>query len=329
MIKITIITGFLGSGKTTLVNQIIKENSDVRFGLIINEFGEVGVDSELVAKTDQEITEISNGCLCCVVRSDLTGAVQKMIDTGKVDHIIIETSGLAEPAPIAQTFIMDNLNNQVELDAIFCVIDADNFEDNIKHYNILKEQLQTSDVAIINKIDDNKIEFNNNLITFVTSQNPTISILKNNTHFDSKILLDFKETLEEKIVYIEGISEHSHHHDHDDHSEHDHHHHAHHDHSHEHNDFTEILFKTDKELDEGKLDQIFLKDLPKNIIRAKGFLHLKSKLFLFQMVGTHKKLTEYTPSPNSKFDFSYSYLIFIGKDIDKVDILAKMNTCIK
>jgi G3E family GTPase len=323
MINITIITGFLGSGKTTLVNKIIKENPKTKFGLIINEFGEVGVDSELVSTTDQEITEISNGCLCCVVRSDLIGAVDKMIKTGKVDHLIIETSGLAEPGPIAQTFIMENLGGKINLDGIFCVIDAENFDANIKDYNILKEQIQTSDVAIINKIDETKVDFNNNLTKFITSMNPHISILENNSEFHSKILLDFTMNFEDRVIQLDHKQSH---HDHDHHEVHEHNHEDH-DHVHEHNDFEEVLFSTDKKLDAGKLDQFFLKNFPRNVIRAKGFLNIDDKYFLFQMVGANKQLSEHTLSKNSKIDSSKSYIIFIGKDINKKLITEAMELC--
>jgi G3E family GTPase len=334
MINITIITGFLGSGKTTLINKIIKENPKTKFGLIINEFGEIGVDSELVATTDQEITEISNGCLCCVVRSDLIGAVDKMIKTGKVDHLIIETSGLAEPAPIAQTFIMENLGGKINLDGIYCVIDAENFDANIKDYNILKEQIQTSDVAIINKIDETKTAFNANLTKFITSMNPQISILENNSDFHSKILLDFTMNFEDKVLQLDHLEshlhehEHTHEHNHDEGHSHEHHDHAHKDHVHEHNDFEEVLFSTDKKLDAGKLDEFFLKNFPKNIIRAKGFLNIDDKYFLFQMVGASKQLTEHTLSKDSKIDPTKSYIIFIGKDIDKDSINTSMNECV-
>jgi G3E family GTPase len=328
MIKITIITGFLGAGKTTLVNKIIKENPSIRFGLIINEFGEVGVDSEIVSSTEQEITEISNGCLCCVVRSDLIGAVKKMIDSGKVDHLIIETSGLAEPKPIAQTFIMDDLNGSIELDGIFCLIDADNFDSNISHYNILKEQIQTSDVAILNKLDSSKVDFNDNLRKFVTTFNPQIAILENTETFSTKVLLEFGENIEDKVVEMEHNIEHdkNHHHDHSHTQEHHNHEHSH-EHHHEHDDFEEVLFTSSVELDPGKLDEYFLKSFPKNVIRAKGFIRMKGELYLFQMVGANKGLDKYTLSENSKIDPNKSYIVFIGKDLDKDLILTKMKAC--
>jgi G3E family GTPase len=330
MIKITIITGFLGAGKTTLINKIIKENPVTKFGLIINEFGEVGVDSEIVSSTEQEITEISNGCLCCVVRSDLIGAVSKMIDTGKIDHLIIETSGLAEPKPIAQTFLMDDLGGRVMLDGIYCLIDAENFDSNISHYSILKEQIQTSDVAILNKLDMTKTDFNNNLTKFVTTFNPQIAILENTDTFSTKLLLDFQGNFEDKVIEMEHIDS-GHHHGHNDHVGHDHsnHDHSHGDHHqhHEHEDFDEVLFTSSVELDPGKLDQYIINNFPKNVIRAKGFLRMKNDLYLFQMVGANKGLDKYVLSENSKIDPTKSYLVFIGKGLNKEEIIQQMHNC--
>lgn len=391
MIKITILTGFLGSGKTTLVNKLIEQNPDKKFGLIINEFGEIGVDAELVSSSDQEITEISNGCLCCVVRSDLIGAVKKMINTNKIDHILIETSGLAEPAPIAQSFIMDNIDGTVELESIICLIDSENFESNISNYKILKEQIETSDIAIINKIDINKQSFNDNLMSFVTKMNPEIAILENSNDFHTSILLDKIVDIEDKMIQSDinenysslininekdliavnhSSSEHSHHtHNHRDHSDeensseysnvnkevqngishisnnnqshnhqshihqphvhnhHDHTQHNHDDHKHEHDEFDEVLYKSKNELDPEKLDKFFLTSFPKNVIRAKGFLFLKEELYLFQMVGANKKITPYTLSENSKVEDKTSYLVFIGKNIDKKLLLEQMKGC--
>jgi G3E family GTPase len=338
MIPITIITGFLGAGKTTLINKIITENPETRFGLIINEFGEVGVDSELVAGSEQEITEISNGCLCCVVRSDLTDAVKKMIATNKVEHLIIETSGLAEPAPIASTFIMDNLDNKVVLDAIICLVDADNFENNISNYNILKEQINTSDIAILNKLDDKKSEFNTNLRNFVTTINPHIAILENTDSFSSKLILDGLKDIENKIIEVKASDhhhdsehdnhehnhkhEHNHSHDHEHDHDHDHQH-----HNHEHEDFMEVLYQSNSNLDPAKLDKFFMGNFPKNVIRAKGFLKLDSKIYLYQMVGANKVLTPYTHQPNTKLDKESSYLVFIGKDLDSDYIISQMKMC--
>lgn len=359
MIPITIITGFLGAGKTTLINKMIEENKDTRFGLIINEFGEVGVDSELVAGSEQEITEISNGCLCCIVRSDLTDAVKKMIATNKIDHLIIETSGLAEPAPIASTFVMDNLDNKVVLDAIICLVDADNFEMNFSNYNILKEQINTSDVAILNKLDDKKGDFNNNLRSFVNTINPHIAILENTQSFNSKLLLDGLKDIEDKIIEVKAKSQESHTHSHAEHShdhnhdhdnshkhdnnndhkhDHDHDHDSekkhdhgdhHHDHAHEHEDFMEVLYQSQANLDPAKLDIFFMSNFPKNVIRAKGFLKLDSNIYLYQMVGANKALTPYTHQENTKLNKNSSYLVFIGKDLDSKHILEQMEGCEK
>jgi G3E family GTPase len=327
MIPITIITGFLGSGKTTLLNQIIAQNPTKKFGLIINEFGEVGVDSELVSSSGEEITEMSNGCLCCVVRSDLISAVKSMIATNKVDHLLIETSGLAEPEPIAQTFIQDDIDGQISLDAIICLIDAENFDNNIKDYKVLKEQLSTSDIAIINKINPNKPEFNSNLTNLINGINPHLAVLENTLSFNTQVLLDYIPDTENHVISVDQDNHHNHEHTHNHEHNHEHgpqHSHKHH---HEHEEFDEVLFKYKGSMSPEKLDKYFLQHFPKNVIRAKGFLKLEGKIFLFQMVGANKNLTPYTHSPSTKLDPDISYLILIGKDLDKAMIIKSLEDC--
>ena len=332
MIPITIITGFLGAGKTTLINKIIKENDTTKFGLIINEFGEIGVDSELLSSqersTKEEIIEMSNGCLCCVVRSDLIEAVKKMVETKKINHIIIETSGLAEPAPIVQTFLTNDLDGSIILDSVICVVDAENFDKNIKDYKTLTEQLTNSDIVVINKIDEKNIDFNKQLNSLINNLNPYLSILENSNSFSSKILIDTNKDLEQNLnlkLKQENHDHHDHNHKHEDHGHHNHTN----GHIHEHEEFSEVLYTTRKQLDPTKLDQIFLKEIPKNIIRAKGFLVLESKLFLFQMVGANKSLTPYKLCGDSKLDEDMSYLIMIGKDLDRESILELLKKCEK
>ena len=125
-IPTTVLTGFLGSGKTTLLNHILSRHDTRRLAVIVNEFGEVGIDGQLVIGAEEDILELNNGCICCTVRSDLTRAVGNILASGRaIDHILIETSGLADPAPVIQSFILDEtLRSSTELDAIVTVVDA-------------------------------------------------------------------------------------------------------------------------------------------------------------------------------------------------------------
>jgi G3E family GTPase len=159
-IGVTILTGFLGSGKTTLLNYILREQHGRRVAVIENEFGEIDIDSELVVTSDEEIIEMSNGCICCVtsVRTDLLDVVRKLVD--RVDHILIEASGLADPMPIAQAFFLDDpVLDQVALDAIVTLVDAKHIEqhlDDVRYGGIdnqAVDQIVCADRIIINKVD--------------------------------------------------------------------------------------------------------------------------------------------------------------------------------
>jgi G3E family GTPase len=154
-IPVTVLTGFLGSGKTTLVNRILSENHGQRIAVIENEFGEVGVDHELVIGADEEIFETSNGCICCTVRGDLIrilGQLRKRRD--RFDSILIETTGLADPGPVAQTFFVDDeLKEHFSLDAIITLVDAHHIDQQLQDHPIAMEQIAFADVLLLNKID--------------------------------------------------------------------------------------------------------------------------------------------------------------------------------
>lgn len=161
-VPVTILTGYLGSGKTTFINYLLKENHGHKFAIIENEFGEVGIDDGLVLQTDEEIIEMMNGCICCTVREDLIVTIKKLLETrkGKFDHILIETTGLADPAPVAQTFFVDDdMSNLCRLDSIITFIDAKFTGQHLDEEkpegveNEAHEQVAFADVLILNKTD--------------------------------------------------------------------------------------------------------------------------------------------------------------------------------
>jgi G3E family GTPase len=153
-IPTTLLTGFLGSGKTTLLNHILSHQDKRRVAVIVNEFGEVGIDGQLVIGVEEEILELNNGCICCTVRGDLARAVGSLLASGRtIDHILIETTGLADPAPVIQSFILDEtLRSSTELDAIVTVVDAQHVVEQL-HNEQACEQVAFADVILINKID--------------------------------------------------------------------------------------------------------------------------------------------------------------------------------
>jgi len=154
-IPVTVLTGFLGSGKTTLLNRILTEQHGKKIAVIENEFGEIGVDNELVIGADEEIFEMNNGCICCTVRGDLIRILTNLTKRkDRLDHIIIETTGLADPAPVAQTFFVDEeMQEQYQIDAIVTVVDAKHVWQHIDSSDECKQQIAFADVLLLNKTD--------------------------------------------------------------------------------------------------------------------------------------------------------------------------------
>jgi G3E family GTPase len=154
-IPVTVLTGYLGAGKTTLLNRILSEPHGKKFAVIVNEFGEIGIDNDLVVNADEEVFEMNNGCICCTVRGDLVRIIDGLMRRkGKFDAIIVETTGLADPAPVAQTFFMDEaVGSKTKLNAVVTVADAKWLTDRLKDAPEAKNQIAFADVILINKTD--------------------------------------------------------------------------------------------------------------------------------------------------------------------------------
>ncbi len=326
IIPITIITGFLGSGKTTLINQILSQNSNIRFGLIINEFGEVGIDGKILDNPQEEITEISNGCLCCVVRSDLVEAIEKMVNTNKIDYIIVETSGLAEPEPILQTFMTlktEGFKSSIKMDSLITVVDSLNYKENQQEYKVINQQIKLADIVVLNKVTNLSQLKVEELQSNVKSVNGLGSVLVNDDKSPSNLLIDTGSWNIDKLIQIEN---HCHteatHHDHVVRTDPNHH--------HEHNQVEEVVFSTDKVLDPFKMDKWLQDSFPVNAIRAKGILRLQTSngtsIFVFQMVGANKELIPFENYFVGKIPVvSRSSIVLIGKKLDRISILSDLS----
>ncbi len=354
-IPLTIITWFLGTGKTTLINQILKKNKDLKIALIVNEFGDVALESQFINTTDEEIVEMSNGCMCCVVRKDIMDTVQMIIDKRPdVDYIIVEASWLSDPVPIAQTFLM-NMEDTIRLDSVLCVVDCLNVEKNFEQFEIAMAQIQYADIVLLSKhsmLDENRLGMIEKL---VYKFSPYTRILKITDDLPLDLIIDtnkFDHTTIEELEVEDEKHHHSshkhhdnHHHDskekhhHDEscwndcHNEHHHecwdhctHEHHHHEHHHEHVD--EVFVKSETPIDMEKFTQ-FLKDLPKWVFRGKWFLYsddeeVAGKKLLFQYVGSR---IDVLPTEWKESEKKQNALVFIGKHFSAWEVKEGFLLC--
>ena len=224
-VPVTILTGYLGSGKTTFVNYLLKENHGHKFAIIENEFGEVGIDDGLVLQTDEEIIEMMNGCICCTVREDLIVTIKKLLETkkGKFNHILIETTGLADPAPVAQTFFVDeDMSNLCRLDSIITFIDAKFTGQHLDEEkpegveNEAHEQVAFADVLILNKtdlVDESELETIKKKLKAINVHAPIIESQYSKVPIDKVINIkafDLEKTLEMDDGFLDTDAEHQH-----------------------------------------------------------------------------------------------------------------------
>ncbi|MDB5990008.1 MAG: cobalamin biosynthesis protein CobW [Herbaspirillum sp.] len=219
-LPVTVISGFLGAGKTTLVNRLLAQNTGSTIGVIVNEFGEVGIDGELIVADDNPLIEIRNGCVCCTVRTDLVAGVKTLLARAdlKLDRLIIETSGLADPAPVLQTFLADaDLLTQVTLESVVTLVDAVNFHHQIDD-GIATEQIAFADLIVLNKVDQIEARPLQALEDYLRSVNPVATITRtNNAELASDALLGVQWFSLPRLLAIEpGILEDEHDHEHDD-----------------------------------------------------------------------------------------------------------------
>ena len=345
LVPATILTGFLGAGKTTLLNHLLHQNHGYKCAIIINEFGSISIDNQLVVGVDEEIVELNNGCLCCRVRGDLVKSLTNLFRNQKrFDYVLIETTGLADPSPIAHTFAASDLKRLLRLDAIVTVVDARHIEKQLTQTPEAKAQIAFADVLLLNKTDLVSPANLNHLESRLHHMNPLARIHRTErSRIDVARLLNLKAreltTPLDFSTIPTGGDDHDHDHDHG----HDHDHDAHcqdptHDHSHgsephgvHDEDVRSFAFTDERPLDLKKTEawlSELLRKQGENIYRCKGILYIKGepKRVVFQGV---QMLFEATPDRLWNIgEKRANQLVFIGKNLDEPGIRQGFLTCL-
>jgi G3E family GTPase len=345
-IPVTVLTGYLGAGKTTLLNRILSEPHGKRFAVIVNEFGEIGIDNDLVVGADEEVFEMNNGCICCTVRGDLVRIIDGLMRRkGKFDAIIVETTGLADPAPVAQTFFVDeNVGRKTKLDAVVTVADAKWLKERLRDAPEAKNQIAFADVILLNKTDLVGTDELGELEARIRGINPYARV-----HRTERCRIGLPEVLGrnafdlDRILDIEpaflGGNDHGHEHsdahahDHEGHEQG----HVFHDHDGSHlkhyhdEEMQSLSLSSERPLDADKFFpwvQELVQNEGPNILRCKGILSFKGDDERFVFQGVHMILDGDHQRPWKEGEKRASRIVFIGRNLPCERIKSGFEACI-
>jgi len=314
-IPVTVLTGFLGAGKTTLLNRILSEKHGLRIAVIENEFGEIGIDDALVINADEEVFEMNNGCICCTVRGDLIrilGNLMKRRD--KFDYILIETTGMADPGPVAQTFFTDEeIGNYYLLDSIITLVDAKHAPKQLDEFHEAQEQVGFADRILLSKTDVADEKDTEALIQRIRKMNPRAPIKK--VHFGNAPIdevLDIRGFNLNAILALEPDFLTDSHHEH-------------------HDEVESFVFRSKKPFDGAKLEA-FLSGMIQihgpDLLRYKGVLWMKGNPRRVVFQGVHMMMGGDMGKPWAKNEAKESILVFIGKKLPKDIFIAGLEECL-
>ena len=314
-IPVTVLTGYLGAGKTTLLNRVLTEKHGKSYAIIVNEFGEIGIDNELVVNADEEVFEMNNGCICCTVRGDLIRIIGNLLKRkGRFDGILIETTGLADPAPVAQTFFVDDeVRKSARLDSIVTVVDARNFLQRLEDTHEAAEQVAFADIILLNKLDLVSPEELATVEARIRAMNPMAKI-----HRTDHCALPVDQLLDRgafdlaRILEIEPnfLGEDDHEHD---------------------QSITSVCVTADRPLDINKFASWIsrlLRERGVDILRSKGILDIKGSPNRYVFQAVHMLMDADDGKRWERGEPRTSKFVLIGRNLDEAELRDGFTACI-